>query len=511
MDSMWLDPRPAIETDPFVAGGHFDVVVAGAGLTGLVSALLLSRAGLRVAVLESRFIGAGTTGHTTAKLSLLQGTTLQEIRKNFPAEVAHAYVQGNLEGQSWLRDYMDENKVHHETKDAFTYSLGAAGLKALEAEAEASRETGLDVRMLEDPDIGLPYPIAGALSLADQSQFDPVHVLAALCTDLRNRGVKVYEDSRLTGSTHSAPLEITTTRGTLGADQLVLATGTPVLDRGGYFAKLEPSRSYLAAYTLAPDAAPLPQGMYLSIDAPARSLRTATHRGNPVLLVGGNGHRVGAGHPREAARELDRWAREHFGLAERTHAWSAQDYRSVNAVPFVGRMPRGGGRIHVATGYNKWGMANAVAAALRLSASILGGETPWGAVLGHRTSGAAALAETGKFNVHVAKDLVTGWAHALRDTEPATEPEDTGHPGPAAGEPEGRVVHEGMHPVAVSTVNGRTCRVSAVCTHLGGILTWNDEERSWDCPLHGSRFTPAGTVIEGPATSDLKPADHHEA
>ncbi|WP_411732396.1 FAD-dependent oxidoreductase [Paeniglutamicibacter sp.] len=513
MDSIWLDPRPGIATDPFVPGEQFDAVVAGAGLTGLVSALLLSHAGLRVAVVESRFVGAGTTGHTTAKLSLLQGTTMQDIRKNFSAEVAHAYVEGNLEGQAWLRNYLDENAVAHQSRDAFTYVLGAAGLEALEAEAVASREAHLEVRLLEEPDIGLPYPVAGALTLSDQTQFDPVSVLAALCTDLRRRGAKVFEDTRLTGSSHSAPLQLTTTRGALGADTLILATGTPVLDRGGYFAKLEPSRSYLAAYTGSPDAQPFPEGMYLSIDSPGRSLRTATSNGKPVLLVGGNGHPVGAGAPREAARDLDRWARENFALAERTHAWSAQDYRSVNAVPFVGRMPRGSGRIHVATGYNKWGMTNAVAAALRLSASIIGGETPWGAVLGHRTSGAAALAETGKFNAGVAKGLVSGWAHALTGTEPAPEHSatdegrDTG-PEPRTGEPEGRVVHEGLHPVAVSTVEGRTCRVSAVCTHLGGILTWNDEELSWDCPLHGSRFTPSGTVIEGPATSDLKPADH---
>ncbi|MBV1780820.1 FAD-dependent oxidoreductase [Paeniglutamicibacter sp. ABSL32-1] len=514
MDSIWLDPRPQIETDTFVPGEHYDVVVAGAGLTGLVSALLLSRVGMRVAVLESRFVGAGTTGHTTAKASLLQGTVLQEVRRNFPAEVAHAYVEGNLEGLAWLRSYLDEHDVEHQTRDAFTYVLGEAGLGTLEAEAVASHEAGLDVRLLENPEIGLPFPVAGALTLSGQTQFDPVAVLVALCADLRGRGVAIFEDARLTGAGVAAPLELTTSRGTLGADNLILATGTPVLDRGGYFAKLEPSRSYLSAYMARPGAEAFPEGMYLSADEPGRSLRTATHLGRQVLLVGGNGHPVGTGSPSRSALELDRWAREHFSVAERTHAWSAQDYRSVNAVPFVGRMPRGGGRIHVATGFNKWGMTNAVAAALRLAASILGGESPWGAVLGHRASGAAALAEAGKFNAGVAKGLVTGWAHALTENAPHSGQEvpSTGTAGqPAAGDPEGHVVHEGLHPVAVSTVQGRTCRVSAVCTHLGGILTWNDEELSWDCPLHGSRFTPEGTVIEGPATNDLKAMDHEES
>ncbi len=164
MDSIWLDPRPGIATDLFVPDGHYDAVVAGAGLTGLVSSLLLSRAGLRVALIESRFVGAGTTGHTTAKLSLLQGTTMQEIRKNFPAEVAHAYMEGNKEGQSWLLRYLDEVGVPHQSRDAFTYAVDASGREQLEKEAQASSEAGLQIDTLEDPDIGLPYAVAGARS-----------------------------------------------------------------------------------------------------------------------------------------------------------------------------------------------------------------------------------------------------------------------------------------------------------------------------------------------------------
>jgi len=126
------------------------------------------------------------------------------------------------------------------------------------------------------------------------------------------------------------------------------------------------------------------------------------------------------------------------------------------------------------------------------------------------------LAETGKLNAGVARDLLSGWAHALTESgkgrEERLEDPPTAETAPSEkGDPpaphRGSVVREGLHPVAVSTVEGRTCRVSAVCTHLGGILTWNDEEASWDCPLHGSRFTPTGFLIEGPATEDLKPAD----
>jgi Rieske Fe-S protein len=160
-------------------------------------------------------------------------------------------------------------------------------------------------------------------------------------------------------------------------------------------------------------------------------------------------------------------------------------------VPFVGWLPRGRGKIYLATGYNKWGMTNSVAAALSLAADILGGNLPWAKTLHHRVTGPADVATGAKFNASVAALDVKGWLHA-QTSAPAQ---------PAEGE--GVISHDGLHPVATSTVNGTRCSVSAVCTHLGGIVTWNDAERTWDCPLHGSRFGPDGTVLEGPATTNL--------
>lgn len=492
MESVWHATHPPSHpSNRLVPGTHFDTVVAGAGLTGITTALLLARTGHRVAVLEARTAGAVTTGNTTGKVSLLQGLVLSDIRHHHSDNVLRAYVDGNRAGQAWLLSWLDTNGIDYQRRDAFTYAGTDDGLAALRRELAACEAAGLDVGWSEPT--GLPFAI-GALRLADQVQIHPLVVLSGLIAEFLAEGGMLIEGARVTGAASGPPVTVSTTLGEVTAGQLVLATGVPILDRGGYFAKLSPHRSYAATYRI---PGTIPDGMYLSADEPTRSLRTVVADEEELLIVGGNGHITGrADSPAEAVADLDRWTREHFPGAERVHTWSAQDYRSINRVPFVGALPRGGGDIHVATGFNKWGMTNAVAAALNLTGRIIGTPPPWAETLGRRVTKPAGVASVASLVGGVAVEAARTWVqaelHSLPDTPPAEGRGVTGRVG--AG-----------RPVAAATVDGTTCRVSAVCPHMGGIVRWNDAERSWDCPLHGSRFTADGTLLEGPATSDLPP------
>ena len=208
--------------------------------------------------------------------------------------------------------------------------------------------------------------------------------------------------------------------------------------------------------------------MYLSAGSDSRSIRDLPVPGGASrLLVGGAGHAVGR--TKSEAAQVDRlreWTTTYFPDAVETHQWSAQDYRSHDSVPYVGRMPRGFGRIYVATGFDKWGMTNGVAAARAISGQILGEQPGWAKTMGKRITGPTAAAHLAAINIKVGLGAAGGAAELVR--------------------------------------RGGARDVVPVCTHLGGPLHWNDCEKSWDCPLHGSRFDNDGAVLEGPATRPLK-------
>jgi hypothetical protein len=269
----------------------------------------------------------------------------------------------------------------------------------------------------------------------------------------------------------------------------VLATGTPILDRGLYFAKTRAHRSYAQAFRLPQSR--LPDGMFIGAESPTRSVRTS----GDLLLTGGNGHGVGRhDSPSRAAQELTDWTTAHWPDAELTHSWAAQDYTAPHHVPFVGFLPRGRRRILLATGFDKWGMTNAVATAMTLVTDLFGGQQPWMRTLRHRVTMPRAVASGIGENAAVAWWYAKGYARTLSHRLPESAPR----------EGEGASGRRGVLPAGVSTVDGVTCTVSTVCPHLFAALSWNDGEKSWDCPAHGSRFAAGGARLEGPAMRDLR-------
>jgi glycine/D-amino acid oxidase-like deaminating enzyme/nitrite reductase/ring-hydroxylating ferredoxin subunit len=491
MTSLWLD-RPLEQVgDPFPEDGSFDEVVVGAGLTGLTTALLLARAGRRVGVVEARHVGAVTTGRTTAKVSLLQGTKLSQLLSRQSEQVARAYVEANLEGKEWLLRFCRDHGVAVQPRDAVVYAAQPSELGAVRREHDAAAGLGLDVEWRDRLDV--PFPNHGAVVLADQAQFDPMEVLAALVEQVKAHGGTVHEGHRVVSVSKSGRPELRLDSGrTLSAENVVLATGMPIVDRVAAWAKAEPQRSYLIAY----EGPAAPSGMYLSAGSSSRSLRDVpVGDGRSVFLVGGSGHTVGRTRSeRLHLDELRAWTQAHFPGAVETHAWSAQDYSPYDGVPLVGPALLGGGSLYYATGYDKWGMTNAVAAALQLSASLLGGEVPeWARTMAERRPSVSGALQVGRMNTGVGLAEAVSTARAGMRTAEDLPAEGTGVVG-----------REGLVPTGTSTIDGRTCKVLAICTHVGGTLKWNDAERSWDCPLHGSRFAPDGQVLEGPATRPLR-------
>jgi Rieske Fe-S protein len=235
--------------------------------------------------------------------------------------------------------------------------------------------------------------------------------------------------------------------------------------------------------------------MYLSTDSPASSYRSQPAEGGELLLVGGESHRTGEGSEAERYRLLEHHARERFAIAAIDHRWATQDQMPADGIPYVGTLTPFSSRVHVATGFKKWGISNGTAAAMMLSDSILGRFNPWAQTFdSNRLNVRAAAPSLVRHNsvdaFHFFADRVARRGSAQR-LEPG----------------EGRVVGDGLAQRALYRDQaGVMHSLSARCSHLGCIVAFNDAEKTWDCPCHGSRFDVDGTVIEGPAVDPLPAA-----
>jgi nitrite reductase/ring-hydroxylating ferredoxin subunit len=274
-----------------------------------------------------------------------------------------------------------------------------------------------------------------------------------------------------------------------------VATQLPFFDPAGLFTRTSPSRSYALAVTLTD---PAPPGMYLSADAATRSTRPLKAGGEKAVLAGEE-HKVGHGRDTHAHYEaLEGWARERFPVRSVDYRWSAQDYLPADSVPYIGRMIPGYGRLHVATGFKKWGMTHSAVAAMLLRDEITGHANSWsGLFRATRLHPLASAKEVAVHNLDVGLRFAGDRLLSLRPP-PAHEL--------APGEAGLRELN-GEKVAAYRDQDGRLHAVSGRCTHLGCLVAWNAAERTWDCPCHGSRYSYDGQVIQGPAVKNLPAKD----
>lgn len=486
--SAWLDEarrpgRPRLTEDIEV-----DVAVIGGGIVGVATAFELHRTGARVALLEGRRLGDGTSGNSTAKVSSLHGLTYAQLVSDRGLDVARIYGEANEWGLARVADLAGELQIDCalRRKPNHTYSEAAADIPQLEREAETARELGLPASFTTTCD--LPFEIAGAVRFEDQAEFQPVDYILGLAAALDEGEPRVFEHTRAVGVGGG---EVRTEGGaSVRAEHVVVATQLPFLDRGLFFARTHVEREYVLSLRLRGRP---PQGMYLSTESPSHSLRALPWGGEELLIVGGESHDMTRTRDREGIANLERWARDRFDVAEVVHRWGAHDFSSEDGLPFVGPLTPAEPRVLVATGMRKWGYALGTASARILCDLVNGVENPWaGTFHSWRRPPLKTLPQTA---LHNAADGIAFLGDRLRRGREVRDLE----PG------EGRVIAAGAGQHAVHRdADGKLHAVAARCTHLGCIVRWNAGEQSWDCPCHGSRFEPTGAVLTGPATQPLE-------
>lgn len=499
-DSYWTNiaPRPNF---PALRGEiSCTVAIVGGGLTGITLAALLTQRGVNTVVLEADRIGSGTTGKTTAKITVQHGLKYHKLIDSVGTEKAKLYLHANRIGFDQIAHFVESLGIDcdYAPTRAHVYTEEPSQVKELEKEMRAMEMLHMDASLVRET--ALPFRIGAAIALNDQACFHPMKYIYGLVKTLREAPVcAIYEKSRVTAIEHGKRCLLTTGGGTLRADTVVLATNYPAMDMPGfYFTRLHQERSYL----LCADAPELDiGGMYINAGKPVHSFRTHSENGRTRLLVGGYGHKTGHQDGTGSYTALRGLLNRFCGAKTRVLTqWSAQDTMTLDDIPYAGMLSEETPNIYIATGYDKWGMTNATASALMLAHEITGDEHPIlesAGLLSPRrfTPGASAKTFLTQ-SLDIIKQFTIGnLSIPFGDLEKVPKGE-------------GKIMGADNAAAAVyRDENGRAFVYNAHCTHMKCPLTYNAAEKSFDCPCHGSRFGMDGEVLDGPALLPLEAQD----
>lgn len=476
---------PQLEKDISV-----DVAIVGGGIVGISAAYLLMKEGLKVAVVDANRILHGTTGHSTAKITSQHALIYAKLKKEMGEELAHQYAEANEKAIHLIANIAEENKIDCDFawRSAYVYTQSQQMIKAIEDEARVASALGIKASILEE--IPLPFPVKGALRFEGQAQFHPLKYLKALAQKVTEQGSYIFENTTAVNILGDPSAILTRDGKKITAEKIIIASHYPFFDGGAlYFSRIYTEKSYILAIRLQEK---FPEGMFITAEDPARSLRSQSDPDGELVLVAGENHKTGDGTDLNVHyQNLLNFAHETFPVQDVVYRWSTQDCMTLDGVPYVGHLTPQSPNLFVATGFGKWGISNGTASAMILKDLIVKGDNPWAPVYNPSRFNLVALKSFVVQNVDVAKEYVSGKMAKLPDHIDIPEGE-------------ARTVEADGHRMgAFRDEEGELHLVDITCTHLGCELKWNDAERTWDCPCHGSRFNIDGEVMEGPAFNHL--------
>jgi glycine/D-amino acid oxidase-like deaminating enzyme/nitrite reductase/ring-hydroxylating ferredoxin subunit len=470
-----------------------DVLIIGGGITGVTLANLLAEQKTpnkpKVVLLEADQIGCGTTGNSTGNLYETVSEGMREIVSRWGADVGRQVAAERRAAVAFVAERCSQLPDVGFRRCPLVQWSDAANAQQLEKEFEALTAAGCAVERASSVPSPLPAAAGSVLVLPQQAQFQPQAYVVALARRAAEAGASIHEHSRVLELDAKAR-RVVTASGSVTAREIVMATHTP---KGVHMvhAQMPVHREYAIAFEWTPDAPPGP-GTFWWKGTEHLSVRTLQAGDRHYLICAGQEHKVGIHNATAGLLALENLARRHFGDRTITHRWSAQNYRGADALPYIGRNANG---CFIATGFATDGLTWGTVAARLIAAELLGHKAAFAdLVRPNRLSPMKGAKNIVEENVTVVKQLVKDYL-----TKPQNEKLSSLAPGDSA-----IVDAEGETFAAYRAPDGELFAVSNVCPHMGCKVHWNSVETTWDCPCHGSRFKPDGTVIEGPALHGLK-------
>ncbi|MBH5316812.1 FAD-dependent oxidoreductase [Paenibacillus sp. GSMTC-2017] len=492
-NSIHLPEYPSLKEDLQV-----DVVIVGGGITGITAAYLLVNEGLKVAIIEADKLLHGTTGHTSAKITAQHDLIYDEFIQNAGKNTARLYYEANIAALTFIQEMINKHHIDCDFthQDAYVYATTEEYALKLDKEAAAYKELRIEGHLVNKLPIDLE--IYKALVMKNQAQFHPLKYLAHLTQIITEKGGYIFENTTAVNiETGEQPVVLTNGGARVTGNYVLSCSHFPFYEGAGlYSTRMHAERSYIIA---AKTKKEYPGGIYISADEPKRSLRYATINGEQMILISGESHKTGqGGETLKHYEPLEVFGQQLFELENISYRWSAQDLITLDKIPYVGQITSGQKNVLIATGYRKWGMTNGTAAALLLRDIVCDKKNKYQELYTpSRFHMNPSLKNFLVENANVVGHLIKG-----KFEMPQKSIHDLSND-------EGAVITINSHRKgAYRDIEGTLHIVDTTCTHIGCEVAWNNGERSWDCPCHGSRFSFTGEVLEGPAEKPLQKYDY---
>lgn len=477
-----------------------DVCVIGAGIAGITTAYLLASEGRSVVVLDDGPIAGGETQRTTAHLSNAADDRYFEIERLHGEQGARLVAQSHTSAIDRIEAIVREEKIDcdFERVDGYLFGPSEEATDLLDREYESAHRAGLvQVERLSLSPMAF-FNTGPCLRFPRQAQFHPLKYLAGLAEALKRAGGRIFTGTHVDAIESGKPAAVKTRGGpVVNAKAVVVATNTPFNDLVAIHTKQAAYLSYVIGAAVPHGS--VPKALYWDTLDPYHYVRIQSASGmNPttpdLLIVGGEDHKTGQAHDADVRyARLEAWARERFSMMQEVRfRWSGQVMETIDGVAFIGRNPLDQDNVYIATGDSGMGMTHGTIAGILLTDLILGRENGWATLYDPSRKTLRAAGRFAKESLNVAWQygdwLTPGDVSSVEEIAPT----------------KGAIVRHGLAKAAVyRDAEGTLHEKSAICPHLGCIVGWNDNEKTWDCPCHGSRFDCHGRVINGPANSDL--------